>query len=139
MKRTRLSRKRSNVHKARMKIVPKYSYNGFSRAMNKKGQIVGYVGTLTWTGKKPVVAPKMKTYLISYWIEPTPEQEKQGYESELVDVTVHAIDVDAMKAALGFYSDYSREWGDYGGFIKAIEDGIANISIVKTTYKDVSL
>jgi hypothetical protein len=131
MKRSRLSKSGSRKKTSRMKKNSKYIYDGFSRATNKKGQVVGYVGTLTWTGKKPKIAKGMKEYLISFWIE------RRGEEPYVEDISVHAVDLEAMKTALGFYSSYSREWGDYRGIIEAIENKTANITIRHTTLKDV--
>jgi len=121
--------KRLKTKKKSPKGVHKYSYDGFSRALNKKGEVVAWVGTLTWVeGKEPKIAKGIKKFSISFWVEP------QEFPEE---ITVHAKDLEALKTALGYYSSYSREWGDYRGIIEAIDNKNATIHEVKTKYKEV--
>ena len=123
VKRSRLSKNGSKPRSTRLGR-SKYSCGaGFGRAYDAKGRLVGYVGTLTWFGdKKPDVAPDMKTYVISYLVE----QEGKAYPEE---ITVHAVDLEAMKTALGWYSKYEREWGDYAGVVERLEKGLADVFI----------
>jgi hypothetical protein len=139
-RRTRLSKGVGKPRSTRL-VKPKYSCGtGFGRAYDSKGRIVGYAGTLTWFGdKKPVVAPDMKTYVISYWVEP-PTGRGGALVSEpyLEEVEVHAVDLEAMKTALGWYSKYEREWGDYRGVVERLEQGLADVFIrdIKMTKVD---
>ena len=122
-----------SAKKVGMRGIHKYNYDGFSRATNKKGELVGYVGTLTWVEGEKLKEAKgdWKTFQVSMGIVE---------ENEVVDfqtLTGRALNLEAFKTAMGYYSDYAREWGDYRGFIKAIDDKEPTIHEVKTKYKEV--
>jgi len=125
------------IKKSKLKTgkgIHKYSYDGFSRALNKKREVVAWVGSLTWVeGEKPKIAKGIKEFSISFWIEPS-DKDEDAYSEE---ITIHATDLEALKTALGYYSSYAREWGDYRGIIDALKNKNATIHEVKTKYKEV--
>lgn len=129
-RRTRLSGSTGKPRSTRL-ATSKYSCGtGFGRAYDSKGRIVAYVGTLTWPAdEKPEIAPDMKTYVISYWVEPAVSSPKQRFDVEpyLEEVVVHAVDLEAMKTALGWYSKYESEWGDYAGVVERLKRGLADV------------
>jgi hypothetical protein len=123
-------KKLSKKSKPLKRGIHKYNYDGFSKAFNKKGEVVAWVGTFTYSGKEPKFAENIKEYIISFWVG-------EVDEGHIEEMTVHATDLDALKTALGYYSDYAREWGDYRGIIKGMDDKTVTIHELKRDYKKV--